>query len=72
MTVPPINELLSIDPEVLAILGKTIDEIAAMTPGQFAELSFAKGIEWTVSADGGRIQGLTIKITRDDCKETAA
>jgi hypothetical protein len=65
MPAPPNSELFSVDPEVLAILGKTVDEIAAMTTGEFAELSYSKGIEWIVSADGGRIKGLTITINHD-------
>lgn len=32
------------------------------TPG--SRLAYAKGIEWTVSAEGGRIKGLTITIER--------
>jgi hypothetical protein len=65
MPAPPNNELFSIDPEVLHVLGKTVDEIAAMTAGEFAELSYSKGIIWNVSAEGGRIKGLTITIERD-------
>lgn len=64
MGAPPNSELLSIDQEVLDILGKSVDEIAAMGCREFAELSYAKGIEWTVSAEGGRIKGLTITIER--------
>lgn len=64
MAVPPNSELFSIDQEVLDILGVSVDEIAAMGCGEFAALSYAKGIEWTVSAEGGRIKGLTIRIER--------
>jgi hypothetical protein len=60
MPAPPNSELFSIDPEVLAVLGKTVDEIADMTAREFADLSYSKGIEWTVSAEGGRIRGLTM------------
>jgi hypothetical protein len=56
--------LLSIDREVLVILGKTADEIAAMSCGEFAELSYSKGIKWRVAIDGGRIKGLTIHISK--------
>lgn len=65
MPAPPNSELFSIDPEVLAILGKTVDEIAAMGCREFAELSYSKGIRWAVSAEGGRIKGLTITIERE-------
>lgn len=65
MPAPPNNELFSIDQEVLDILGKSVDEIAAMGCGEFAELSYSKGLLWTVSAEGGRIKGLTITIERD-------
>lgn len=65
MPVPPNSELLSVDQEVLDILGKSVDELAGMTCGEFASLSYSKGIIWTVSADGGRINGLTVKIERD-------
>lgn len=65
MQKPPLSKLLSIDAEVLAILGKSVDEIAAMGLREFADLSFSKGIEWKVSADGGRVKGLTITIQRD-------
>jgi hypothetical protein len=62
MPVPPTKELLSVDPEVLQILGVTLNQLAELTTGQFAALSFAKGIIWNVSAEGGRIKGLTITV----------
>jgi hypothetical protein len=62
---PPISDLLSVDAEVLQMLGKTVDELAAMTTGEFAALSYAKGIRWKVNADGGRVEGLTIVIDRE-------
>lgn len=65
------SELLSIDTEVLRTLGKTADEIASMGLREFAELSHAKGIRWTFSADGGRITGLTITLGRDDQQHVA-
>ena len=65
MSAPPVREILSIDPEVERLLGKTFDEIAKMGLGAFAELSYDRGIVWTVSPDGGRIKGLTIRIKRD-------
>lgn len=65
MSALPNSELFSIDPEVLAVLGKTVDEIAAMTSREFAELSLSKGIVWNVSAEGGRVQGLTMTFGED-------
>ena len=66
MPMPPASELLSIDAEVLRTLGKTAEEIASMGLREFAELSYSKGIRWSVSADGGRIPGLTITLGSDD------
>lgn len=65
MPVPPTNEILSIDSEVLQILGKSAEEIAKMGLREFADLSYEKGIEWTVG-HGGRVKGLTITIERDE------
>lgn len=65
MPAPPNSELFSIDPEVLAILGKTVDEIADMSARDFALLSYSKGIEWTLNPDGGRVKGLTLTIARE-------
>lgn len=71
VSTPPISELLSIDANVLRTLGKTADEIACMGLREFAELSYAKGIRWNVSADGGRIPGLTITLGSDDQQHVA-
>jgi hypothetical protein len=59
-----IESMLSIDQEVLAILGKTAGEIAEMGLHEFAALSYSKGIVWTVER-GGRVQGLTVSIKHD-------
>lgn len=66
MPAPPNDQLLSIDAAVLDLLGKTVDEIAAMGLREFAELSYSRGIVWDVSAEGGRIKGLTITIRNEE------
>lgn len=64
MPAPPLNEILSVDAEVCAILGKTAEELGAMKLNEFAELSYERGIVWSVG-EGGRVQGLTICIKRE-------
>lgn len=63
---PPLCEILSIDAKVERLLGKTANQIAKMTLSEFAELSYDKGIIWTVSPDGGRVMGLTISAAREE------
>ena len=65
MSTPPLSEILSIDPEVQRVLGMTLEEIADMTTGAFAQLSYERGIEWTIHPDGGRVKGLTIRFVQD-------
>lgn len=61
---PPAHELIHVDPEVLAILGRTVEELAAMGLAEFAELSYRKGIVWKVSADGDGPRSLNVRIDR--------
>lgn len=62
MPAPPLKEILSIDDEVLRLLGKSFEEIASMGLREFSDLSYDLGIIWQVRGEGGRVKGLTIAV----------
>jgi hypothetical protein len=66
MTVPPIEEILVVTPEIELLLGKSADQIRRMTIRELADAAYEKGFVWTVHSDGGRVKGLTIQVARTD------
>lgn len=56
---PPVGEMMHVDPKVLAIVDKTVEELAAMGLAEFAD---EKGIVWNVSTDEDGQKGLAIRI----------
>jgi hypothetical protein len=66
MSVPPIEEILVVTPEIEQLLGKTVDQIRHMTIRDLADAAYEKGFQWHVSMDGGLVKGLTICVKRED------
>lgn len=62
MPAPPIEEILTIMPEIERVLGKTAVQIQRMSLRELAEAAFDKGYRWHILPGDGAKPGLTIKV----------